>query len=134
MHEREGHYTEVLLGDKIRGNSKMTAMQNIWHPVTWIFLLLNCYMCFCEPVPDGHCNYILQWITGLRGGHLHVSSFTIYALRVRKACRKETKANVEKTLTGSILVFLWLLIALYINRKLLNCQNIFTFCVNSIDT
>lgn len=34
MHEHEGHYIEGLLGDKIRGYSEMTTMQNIWHPVT----------------------------------------------------------------------------------------------------
>lgn len=88
-------------------------------------------MCFCVTVPDGHRNYILQWITGLEGQHLHASTYTIYALRIRKGYKKETKVKFGekkyKPLTGSILVFLWVSIVLHINGKLPDCQNIFTF-------
>lgn len=59
-------------------------------------------MCFCEAVPEGHSNYVLHWITVLRGGRLHASTHTNYAVGTRKGYRRETKLNVEKILTNCL--------------------------------
>lgn len=38
MCEYEGHCTEILEGDEIKENSKMTTRQNIWPPVICMYL------------------------------------------------------------------------------------------------